>query len=67
MVEKRRQDRPVTFPLEGVAAGAFSKQPGLFVTQGRRQAFVGIRLRPLHPLDRIVDHRVALAEVLKEG
>ena len=67
MVEERRQDGAIALAFERRRWRCLEEHAGLLITQGRRQAFVGIEdFGPLHAFDGIVHHGVALAEILEE-
>ena len=65
MMEKRRQDRAVALAFERVGRGCFQQCPGLAVAQGWGLAFVRVDFRALDAADRVVAHRIDLAEVIK--
>src|SRR6266850_8504988 len=63
--EQGGEDRAVPNPFARVRRRGLEQLAGLRVTERRRRAFVVIRFRPLHALDRIMGHGVSLTQILK--
>jgi hypothetical protein len=63
---KNPQDGPVALALEGVGRGRLEQRPGLAVAQRRRLALITLGFGALDAADRVMAHRVDLAEVVEE-
>jgi hypothetical protein len=66
VVEKRRQDGPVSFALEGVGRGRLQERAGLAVARAPRLAFIIVGLGALNAAQRVVADGVHLAEMVEE-
>src|SRR5215213_6004991 len=67
VIEKRRQDGPITLVLEAVAPRRREQFTGLVVTKRRRFAFATLASWPLDALDRVMGDSVLLAQVFEQG
>jgi tetratricopeptide (TPR) repeat protein len=67
MIGQRSQDCPIPLRLQRIPLGRSEQRSCLFIAERRRRPFLAVRLGTFDPVDGIMEDRVLLGEVGKQG
>jgi hypothetical protein len=66
VIEQSGEDGAIAHALQGVSRRGFNQLAHMGIAERRRRTFIAIRHRPLHTVNGVAGHGVALAEIIEQ-